>query len=227
VYGGNVRLGYTWGATSEDVICDDNYINDGLVVRDFRDARVRENTVIAASNVVQLEGADRLLLDGLKWNDNTYFVTDGRWGECAIIEMNQSRGLSFLEWQQVTGVDARSSLTRGAPAELRVLVRPTLWLDGGRAHVAVVNPAGLSEVELDLSEVLIKGHSFRILSAKDPYGEPLLEEIYAGKPVKLPMRAVSGIPPVGLEDVELPVTEPFFGAYVVLSLGEVEITLKE
>jgi hypothetical protein len=219
VYGGNVRLGYTWGAISEDVVCTGNYIDGGLVVRDFRSARVRENTVVAESNVVQLEGAERLLLDGLDWDENTYFVTDGRWGECAAIEQNKSRGVTFAEWREVTGADGASTLTRGAPTEPRVVVRPSLY-EGGRAHVAVVNPGGLSEVELDLSQVLTEGDPFRILSAKDPYGEPLVQETYTGAPVKLPMRAVAGIPPVGLDDVELPVTEPYFGAYVVLPHDE-------
>jgi hypothetical protein len=216
--GGNIRLGYPWGTTNEDAVVTGNYCDWGLVVRDFRQATIAGNTFSAHSNVVQLEGAERLLLEGLQWDDNDLFVTDGRWGDCAIIENNASRGLSFSEWQQATGFDAGSRFTHGHPAEQRVVVRPNAY-EPGRAHVAVLNPQLLPEVEVDLSGVLTSGQTFRVVSVKDFYGPSLVTGTYDGGAVRVPMSPVQGVMPVGMPDAELPVTEPGFAAYVVLADG--------
>ncbi|HUE69320.1 MAG TPA: hypothetical protein VMP01_00385, partial [Pirellulaceae bacterium] len=58
--------------------------------------------------------------------------------------------------------------------------------------------------------------AFRIVSAKDYFGMPLVSGTYDGQPVRLPMKPIQGPPPVGMPDVTLPVTEPQFGAFVVL-----------
>ncbi len=214
IVGGAMRLGYPWGTTNEDVVCTGNY-SEGLVVRDFRKATVRNNTLVASSTVVSLEGADRLLLGGLRWNENDYYVTDGRWGECSVIESSKSRGLSFTEWRETTGLDAKSTFTKGSPSKLRVIVRPNAY-EPGRAHVAVLNPQKLSEVEVDLSRVLKPGQRFRVVSVKDVFGEPLVSGLYDDRPVRVPMKPIKPPPPIGMPNAELPVTEPQFAAFIVL-----------
>jgi hypothetical protein len=216
VVGGSIRLGYPWGTTSEDAVVTGNYADQGLVVRDFRRATITKNTVVAHSNVAQLEGAERLLLSGLRWNENSYFITDGRWGQCSIVEGSKSRGMTFDQWQRETGLDADSTLTKGSPKELRVIVRPNRH-EAGRAHVAVLNPEGLPEVEVDLSRVLSAGQKFRILSAKDFFGMPLVSGVYEGSPVRVSMKPVKSPLPVGMPDARLPATEPQFAALVVLA----------
>jgi hypothetical protein len=215
VVGGNIRLGYPWGVTSEDVEFTGNYCDGGLIVRDFRKATMTHNVIASHSNVVTLEAADKLLLTGQRWNENRYYLTDGRWGECSVVEEGKSRGMKFEDWKTLTGFDDKSTFTKSAPAELRVIVRPNPH-ERGRAHVAVLNPGGLADVDVDLSKVLSKGQGFRIVSAKDYYGAPLLSGIYDGKPVRLPMKSITPPNPVGMPDVKLPLTEPFFCAFVVL-----------
>lgn len=214
VVGGGLRLGYTWGATNEDVVCTGNYA-EGLVVRDFRRGTIERNTIVAHSNVVQLQGADKLLLAGLRWNNNDYYVTDGRWGECAVVESSKSRGLTFADWRTTTGFDAESTLAKGSPSALRVIVRPNAH-QAGRANIAVLNPGKLTAVEVDLSGVLRAGQKFRVVSAKDFFGSPLLTSSYDGQAVRIPLHPVTPPSPVGMPDAELPVTEPQFGAFVVL-----------
>jgi len=214
VVGGGIRLGYPWGTTSEDVVCTGNY-SENLVVRDFRTGTIARNTIVAHSQVVQMEGARRLLLGGLRWDNNDYYVTDGRWGECSVQEEGKTRGMTFAQWRETTGFDARSTFTKGAPARLRVVVRPNAH-EPGRAHIAVLNPAALPEVEADLSGVLRAGQKFRVVSAKDFFGPALVSGRYDGQPVRLPMKPVTPPPPVGMADAELPVTEPRFAAFVVL-----------
>jgi hypothetical protein len=217
VVGGGIRLGYPWGVTNEDVVCCDNYC-EGLVVRDFRRAEVRRNTIVAHSTAVQLEGAARLLLSGLLWDENDLHVTDGRWGDTAVVEDGKSRGLTFSEWQEYTHCDLNSAFAKGRPGELRVIVRPNA-LEAGRAHVVVLNPRRQEVVEVDLSGVLAVGKAFRMVSAKDVFGPALAAGTYDGLPVRLPMVAVRPPPPVGMPDAQVPATEPEFGAYVVLPVA--------
>lgn len=214
VVGGGIRLGYPWGTTNQDVICTGNY-TESLVLRDFRQATVQRNTVVAPSVVVSLEAAEQLLLSGLNWNENDYYVTDGRWGETSVVEQSKSRGLSFAEWRTTTGLDAQSTFTKGPPTKLRVIVRPNLH-EPGRAHVAVLNPAKLPEVAVDLSTILKMGQKFRVVSAKDFFGPALVSGSFDGHRVMFPLKPVTPPPPVGLPNAELPVTEPAFGAFVVL-----------
>lgn len=214
VVGGTVRLGYPWGTTNEDVVCTGNYA-EGLVVRDFRRGTIAKNTIVAHSNVVQLEAAKQLLLTGLRWNDNDYYVTDGRWGQCAVVEGSQSRGLSFEEWRKATGFDTESTLTKGSPAKLQVTLRPNAH-EPGRAHIAVRNPELLPEVEINLRGILEVGQKFRVVSAKAFFGPALVAGTFDGQALRLPMKPVTPPAPVGMTDTELPVTEPHFAAFVVL-----------
>jgi hypothetical protein len=217
VVGSGIRLGYPWGTTNEDVVCTGNYCQ-GIVVRDFRRGTISKNTVVAESNVAQIEAAEDLMLADLKWNQNDYYVTDGRWGEFAIVEHGKSRGMTFGDWKLATGFDAASAFTKGPTTKLRVMVRPNRH-EQGRANIAVLNPAGLAEVQVDLSSVLDRGQAFRIVSAKDFFGAPLVSGTYNGQPVRLPMKPIQGPQPVGMPEVKLPVTEPQFGAYVVMASG--------
>ena len=185
------------------------------MLRDFRKATVMRNTLVASSTVVSLEGAERLLLGGLRWNENDYYVTDGRWGECSVVESSKSRGLSCTQWRETTGFDAKSTFTKGSPSKLRVIVRPNAH-EPGRAHIAVLNPEKLPEVEVDLSRVLKSGQMFRIVSVKDFFGASLASGAYDGQPVRVPMKPVTPPLPVGMPNAELPVTEPQFAAFVVL-----------
>jgi len=215
VIGGAIRLGYPWGTTNDDAIVTGNYCDHGLILRDFRKATVKNNTITAASNVVQLEGAEKLMTGGLAWDENEYFVTEGRWGECSVIEEGKSRGMTFDQWKQTTGCDAKTRFTKASPTKLRVVVRPNAH-ERGRANIAIVNSQSLPEVEVDLSSVLTAGDRYRIVSAKDFFGASLVEGQYDGKPVRVPMKPVATPPPIGVPDAKLPQTEPRFGAFVVL-----------
>jgi hypothetical protein len=214
VFGGGIRLGYSWGTTSEDVVCTGNYC-EGLVVRDFRKAVVSRNTIVAHSSAVILEGEGKLQTSGHQWSENDFFITDGRWGDFAIVENGKSRGLSWEEWRQQSGLAGKSTFTKGSPKDVRILIQPNSY-ESGRANIAVLNPAGQAEVDLDLSGVLKLGQKFRIVSAKDFFGPAVAEGTYEEKPVRLPMRAVTPPPPVGMLGAKLPVTEPKFAAFVLL-----------
>lgn len=64
--------------------------------------------------------------------------------------------------------------------------------------------------------MLANGRRFRVVSAKDFFGPPLMSGTYDGKAVRVPIKVVTPPPPVGMPGADLPVTEPRFAALVVL-----------
>ena len=75
----------------------------------------------------------------------------------------------------------------------------------------------LPTVDVDLSAVLKAGQKYRVLSVKDSFGPAIVSGVFESKPVKIPMKPVKAVQPVGMPEAELPVTEPKFAAFVVLA----------
>ena len=142
-------------------------------------------------------------------------------------------GVSMRKWEKlaVTGntfiggapqVDAAAgdwrasnTLVAGRPTGVKVIVRPNVY-EPGRANVIVYNWDKQSAVDVDLSKVLKVGVKFRIVSAQDFFGEPVLAGAYDGKPVRLPMKEYRAVPPIGKEQYVPPATGPEFNVFVVL-----------
>ena len=215
VVSGGIRLGYPWGAINEDVVCTGNYCDQGLVLRDFHKATIMKNSIAAASNMVMIEGEGKALLSGHCWDENEYFISDGRWGELCLLEGKKGRGLTYHQWRNETGFDARSTFTKGLPSKQRIIVQANAY-EAGRANIAVLNPAAWANVEVDLSQVLSKGQKYRIVSVKDFYGAAIVSGVYDCCPVRVPMQPVPNPQPIGLAHLEIPVCEPHFAAFVVL-----------
>ena len=113
--------------------------------------------------------------------------------------------------------DPRTSnvIVSGRPQGVKVAVRPNAY-EPGRAHVIVYNWDRRPAVDVDLSKVLKTGAKFKVASAQDFFGEPVLAGKYDGKPVRLPMKEYRAVPPVGKETYVPPATGPEFNVFVVL-----------
>jgi hypothetical protein len=72
----------------------------------------------------------------------------------------------------------------GAPA--RVVVRPNRY-DAGRFHVIVWNWARRPTVDLELGLHLKAGESYRLMSPRDVFGEPVLAGVCEGRPIAVPV----------------------------------------
>ena len=216
-FDGPLRCGYPWGNVNRDVVLRDNYIVGGLLVRDFKDVEVTGNTVIAPSGLASLETSVALDTSSYRWNKNHYFRTADAWSAFEVASGDKRKGMEFDDWRQATGFDAASTFAR-KPTGIRVFVRPNRY-EPGRAHLAVFNWNNAETIEVDLSGVLRAGDRYRIVSAQDFFGEPLLSGVYDGASLRLPMRQRKAASPVGMPDFEPPATEPEFGAYVVLCEG--------
>jgi hypothetical protein len=152
-----------------------------------------------------------------QWDHNNYLRTKVEWAAFNVVQNEHTVGLNFTQWQKKIGGDANSSY-REAPAQgLKLVVRPNRH-ENGRAHLIVYNWDQKDSVEVDLGNILKPGQHYRIVSAQDFYGEAILQSVYQGRPLKLPMTPRKAVQPVGMPDYKLPVTEPEFGVFVILPM---------
>ena len=103
----------------------------------------------------------------------------------------------------------------GSPDGEEVFVRPNHF-EPGRANIIVYNWNKKRTVSVNLSSVLKSGERFIIQDAQNFYGPPVLQGVYKGTPVSLPMTAGAIPRPIGNVPVVPQHTSPEFGAFVVL-----------
>jgi hypothetical protein len=105
------------------------------------------------------------------------------------------------------------------PTNVEIVVRPNYY-EPGRANIAIYNWALKSSVAVDLSRVLKRGDSFEIRDVEDYFGSPIVAGTYTGSPVNIPLSApVRVAQPIGDVRVNVPITRPQFGVFVVLRRG--------
>lgn len=101
-----------------------------------------------------------------------------------------------------------------APPRSAVHVRPNRY-EQGRAFITVYNGSRAGSVRVDLSGVLDTGARYAIHNVQDVFGPPVVEGVFAGAPVELPMRGVLPPPPVGRALASPPRTAPAFDVFLV------------
>ena len=211
---GVTRLGY--GAENQDIHIERNYFVGALHLRKWAKPKLLDNVIVARNPLLWTELLPTQEPNSID-SDRNRFVQLEPQGNPFTLTQKDAPGWSgtFDQWKQRTRADANSAWTIGKPTGVDVFVRPNKYAPG-RANVAVYNWDRRDHVELDLAAVLKQGQRFRIVSAQNFYGDPVARGTFDGSPVRLPMRPTKPIQPVGLADFPLPVTEPEFGAFVVL-----------
>jgi hypothetical protein len=126
----------------------------------------------------------------------------------------KGRSINADDWKK-KGFDANSELREGLPKGAKVFVRPNKY-EPGRANILIYNWDKAPSVPVDLKGVLKEGQRFRVVNARNFYGATVASGTYQGTPVSIPMSAMTPAQPSGMPDYKLPVTEPLFGAFVVL-----------
>lgn len=211
-----IRTGYQYGPSNADVVIKDNYVIGNVLITEFDEVTYTGNTIIGENTLLRLDLAGDQDPAKYSWDRNTYVSNEQRYRPFTLTREDDPKSRIFRDWREDTGVDVNSTYSESEPTGVKVFVRPNRYQQG-RAHIAVVNWERRPEVEVDLSKVLNTGQSFRIVSAQNFYGEPILSGVYDGKLVQLPMKPVPAQRAVGLESRPPPVTEPEFGVFVVLA----------
>lgn len=99
------------------------------------------------------------------------------------------------------------------PRTNKIVVRPNIY-EPGRAHIIVYNWEALPQVTVDLSDVLPVGTVYEIRTAQDILGVPIIQGVFAGGSVLLPM---TGLPVAKsfLGRATAP-TAPLFNVFVLI-----------
>ena len=209
----SVQLGY--GAANETFTCKDNYFQGLTRFVRWKSLTVTGNTFIGQNPLIGLEvpPTDKLNVD--RWDRNSYISLDKKYRPFELCRNDQLKAMEWQDWQKV-GRDPSGQFAENPKRVSRVFVRPNHY-ESGRGHIVVFNGSLADTVAVDLSSILSVGTDFRIVSAQDFFGPTVLSGRYTGETVQLSMEPVPAVKPVGMNDFELPVTEPGFGVYVVLA----------
>ena len=203
----SAQFGYS--VANEDLVFEDNTLVDGTLwfPKAWESVRSRGNRMYARSQEIQLIAFEPFgNVDAPDFNMNHYAG-----GTLA--------GMSFEDWKRTSGQDGNSTYSAAMPAETQVLIRPNPY-EEGRAHVVVMNWSGESRVEVDLSTVLGSGDRFSIRDVQHLSGDPVVDGIYSGGDVTLPMN-LSVIDLPAREDSyreRLTHTMPEFGVFLIEKL---------
>jgi hypothetical protein len=100
------------------------------------------------------------------------------------------------------------------PAGSHVMIRPNKY-DKSRAHVAIFNWDKLDTVPLDASSVLSSGDAYQLFDAQDLFAGPILNGVYTGGTIAVPMTHTAVTAPVGNVPATLTHTSKEFGAFLL------------
>ena len=97
----------------------------------------------------------------------------------------------------------------------KVFVRPNRY-QPGRANIVVYNWDNLSQVAVDVRDLVAMGAKYEVRNAQDYFSEPVLSGTFAGEPLQLPMNGLSVAKPMA--DLRTPApTGPAFNVFILLS----------
>lgn len=173
--------------------------DNSIIMRDNNRHQVHVKTSAYAGDGNRKDGIPGIRSEDI-WDRNVYSPGFLGWVHAAGRKNEFAAGLD--SWRRETGARGNSFDLNGkeipCPDKAAVAVIPNEY-EKGRAHLAVFNYGNADSVDADLSGVLSQGRSFRIMNAKDAFGEPVASGDYNGGAVSIP------------------VNKAFFSVFLVLS----------
>jgi hypothetical protein len=197
---------------NQGLLYEDNYVAGGVALfRGWGDSiQVRGNTFVALQpgRAVEAVLTENATAPGISWDRNRYFSSGTAAGAgtatrsmwlTEFAQTPRQRGMqgNFTQWRQATGWDLASEYSEQPTLGSEVFLHPNEY-EPGRAHVAVFNWSRNGSVEVDLSNLLQKGDSFEVRNVQRLFDPPVLQGVYDGELVRLPMQAVNPPIPQGL-----------------------------
>jgi hypothetical protein len=207
------ELGYAWSEANGDAVVRDNYFVGGLDPVDVW----RWESFEFTNNLVA-EGAHPLInlvpfktAKDYKFDANVYYGS-------ATFTVDHA-GKSWTDWRAATGSDANSRHAGARPSGVSAFVRPNRY-EPGRANIVVYNWDQAPVVQVDVSAVLEPGAAYELRDAQNFFGAPVLQGIFKGARLAIPMTGLTAAPPNG--DVPRPPvhTAPDFGTFVLRTVSK-------
>jgi hypothetical protein len=205
------ELGFPWSEVNGTAIVRDNYFVGGLDPVDvwrWRAFEFTNNLVVGSHpliNLVPLTGAT------YKFDHNLYY------GSTAFTIGHA--GKSWPDWRAATGMDANSRNSGARPEGVAAFVRSNRY-EPGRANIAIYNWDRTPVVQVDVSAVMRPGASYEVRDAQNFFGDPVLQGVYKGGKLPIPMTGLTAAPPNGSVPRQPAHTAPDFAAFVLRTLKE-------
>jgi hypothetical protein len=155
-------------------------------------------------------------LSSYKWDHNAYYGLNRFY--YGTYDGNNTNGTNadLTGWKSETGFDSNSTFTSSAPTGAWIYVRPNKY-EAKRASVTIYNWDLLSAVNVSLSGVLALGDRYVIRDAQNFFGPAVVNGVYTGAAVSIPMMGLTKATPVGF--MAPAHTAPQFGTFVVMPTG--------
>jgi VCBS repeat-containing protein len=206
--GGAFDIGYTFGVENEQIQITNNYIATHFrVLQGFDQIEFQNNTIATPQNSIFFDPPADNDTSRYVWDHNQYYT-----GAHSLFNV---RGENYLfdQWRAVTRFDANSQQIDSTPPN-QTFVRPNQY-DLKQASVAIFNWTKQSAVPVDVSSFLQIGDRYRVQSVMDLTGDSILEGVYDGQPIEVPMQARSAPPLIGSSSRSPVGTDDTFGAFVL------------
>jgi hypothetical protein len=216
-----VQLGYESNLNNQNLLVAGNTFVNGkrssdlgaLGVSFWASGEITNNTIVSRKTVAAFGEPDAGQGKPV-WRNNQFFGPENSfWYD---YQNGSYELLDFMGWSKKLGFNDSNTYTAGLPHGTHVYVRPNKY-ESGRGHIAVYNWDKKPQVAVELSGVLKHGQLFVIYDAQNLLGEPVVQGVYDGKPVNIPLDLTKVSPITGvvthIENVHTPVE---FGAYVVI-----------
>jgi hypothetical protein len=210
--GGYNELGYPWSEVNGAMVVRDNYFVGGLDPLDIW----RWQSIEFTNNLVA-EAAHPLInlvpfkAPSYKFDSNLYY------GHATFTIDHSSK--TWPEWRTATGMDGNSRHSASRPTGVAAFVRPNRY-EPGRANIVIYNWDRSPVVPVDVSAVLRPGAAYELRDAENFFGAPVLQGIYKGAPLPVPMTGLTAAQPNGAVPRPAVHTAPDFGAFVLRTVSK-------
>lgn len=158
------------------------------------------------------------------WDNNTYAssVAAGGGGRFAVLTSGGNTVFgtydTIAQWNSATTLDAHSTFTQTTSGYLgiKTFLYPSKY-NSKVGNLLIHNPPSSASVNVDISNVVVSGHTYSIYHVYDLFGTPVASGTYGGGTVSVPMSG-SGKTPPAIPGGGLTPTNalPTVGGYVVI-----------
>ena len=212
---GQSQLGHSAG---RGLIARGNYFIGGLFavkVRKWSALHFTGNTIWGEVFNLQLVWPGGGQPDAYTWDNNTY-IRGARAAQYWLGDKVHET-YRFPVWQRTTRLDMASTeqvTTTGRPTGTAVFVRKNRY-EEGRANIVVYNWDEQDTIEANVGQVLDPGMAYEVRDVLNYLGAPVVQGVYDGQPLVIPMVGLSVVAPHGNAPTHPSHPGPVFGVFVV------------
>jgi hypothetical protein len=229
-YGGGTKLGWNWDYRNVSTTIRKNTFVGGaypVELWSWDEITFTGNRVVAfpkALGAISLIAQNDQSAGKYSFADNTYYDACGKLKLNTSAHFDQGKGDTVFDaatatsWDawKAASLDANSKIESKLPTGTWTSVRPNKY-QNGRANVIIYNWDAKEAVEVDVAAAGLKeGDAFEIRDGQNFFGAPVVTGKFAGKSVKIPMKGLTIVEPVGKVPVAPVHTAPQFGIFVIV-----------